>query len=154
MAEWQVALTLARARSQQHNISANIYLFSFSSVCLAFSFAGASLHSFVHSFIFSPFILCVYFTLACLLVYLPVLQVRWMFPVFHAISYYLHLPFARSERFYCGLFVCTFFLHCTGLLFSHCVCAAVVLSYNHNLNAGKVFCLFPRFRSLCLRICV
>lgn len=127
MAEWQVALTLARARSQQHNISANIYLFSFSLVCLAFSFAGASLHSFVHSFIFSPFILCVYFTLACLLVYLPVLQVRWMFAVFHAISYYLHLPLALRVSIVVYSFA-RFFLHCTGLLFSHCVCAAVVLS--------------------------
>lgn len=105
----------------------------------------ALIHSFFHSF--SPHSFSVHFTLACLFVYSPVLQVRWMF---HAISRSLSLNASIV------VYSFAFFLHCTGLLFSHCV--AVVLSYNHNLNAGKVFCLFsfilPRFRLLCLRICV
>lgn len=138
--KWQNGKSTVRAKQQ--NISANIYLYScwnrFLRACLL-----ASLRVRLHSFIFSPFISCI---------------LRWPVCLFTCLFYRFARCFTLSRCLYCGfslsLAFCFFITRGTGFFPTHC--GRVVLSYNHNLNAGKVFCLFSFFlaHSLCLRICV
>lgn len=104
-----------RHRAKHQNISANIYLFSFSSA-LASSFAGASLYSysFIHSF--SPHSFRIFYAglFVCLLACFT-----GSLDVSRYLLHYLHLPLTLLLNVSIVVYsFAHFFLHCTGLLLS------------------------------------
>lgn len=164
--KWQNGKSRARSRSDVHSTPARArsretakYLCQYLLILVFFGagvvvcLALACIHSFIH--------------------FLPIHFVhilRWPVCLFTCLFYRfagcftlsltnLHLPrtfslslaYSHAECFHCGLFFRIFFFIAAGLFFSLCV--AVVLSYNHNLNVGKVFCLFSFILCLVPFVC-